>query len=666
MKKRVLSLALAVLMAAALWPTAASAAPAGFTDISDAETARNVEVLRLMGIVEGDGSGAFHPNDNLTRAEFCKMVIEMIGKGGEIARYRSRTIFPDVRASHWAAGYVNYAVNYPEDERAEKLIHGMPDGAFAPDRSISFGEAAAILTRLLSYTDVDSGAVWPDGYVALAEASGVSKGLALSGASAITRGQAARMFVNLLGSDVKGGANEFAASLGVVGKETTLRAVDVSTGKLRTADGGEYEMVRPMASTLLVGLKGRVLQKGDKALTFLPTANTGGTPLSDAAIIVSADGSTAGFDGLTGGVTDYVIYKNGVRISPSALKRYDVATYSAASNAILVCDTRVDVYYEACDPSPSAPVTITVLKSTFSVLPTAQQSLSNFKPGQTMLLLLTADGKVAGALESDSNARSNAYAYVDGSGRVSVICAGAMLAISYTDAASAGKVGRISQSKNGVYISAQSGGAVRGAIDVKAGTLGTVRISDNALIVDHGKLTSLSELTKNVSADEISYVRTNSAGEADIVVISDAVPSGEVYGRALVSQTRNVDPETGKSTYSNRQIAIDCGANGQYGPYPSGYTIEHGTFVATRPSGSQPYYAFMEPLTRIGGVPSSAWVGKSAVVVGGRTYTVPESVICWNRDNQTWFDDLDAALAYGGTRDLYVRDGVVRAIEIRG
>ena len=53
------------------------------------------------------------------------------------------------------------------------------------------------------------------------------------------------------------------------------------------------------------------------------------------------------------------------------------------------------------------------------------------------------------------------------------------------------------------------------------------------------------------------------------------------------------------------------------------------------------------------------------MVVGGRTYSVPASVICWNRDIRDWFKDLETAKAYGGTMDLYVKDGVVRAIEVR-
>lgn len=73
----------------------------------------------------------------------------------------------------------------------------MPDGTFQPDRAISYGEAVTILMRLLR-TDADaaSGGIWPEGYIDLAKASGVSAGVELAGGAAISRAQAAQLFVN--------------------------------------------------------------------------------------------------------------------------------------------------------------------------------------------------------------------------------------------------------------------------------------------------------------------------------------------------------------------------------------------------------------------------------------------------------------------------------------
>ena len=647
MKKKIVSIVLALALALSLAPSAS--ALGAFADVTDAETARNVEVLRLMGVVEGH-NGAFRPNATLTRAEFCKMAVVLTGQRGVVARYGSRTVFPDVKATHWAAGYVNYAASADAG-----LLHGMPDGTFAPDRAITYGEAVAILARQLGYTDADTGGVWPDGYLALADGAGMT--VSASGNAAITRAQAAKLFVNALSSKNEAGET-LASKLGyTMSAETTLYSVDLAGGKLRTKDK-DYTLANPMASTVLDGRKGYVIANASgEALTFLPSGSAATGGVSDAAVIVSADKSTAGFDAITGGSATYAIYRNGVRSPAALLKRNDVATYSAASDAVLVCDTRVSVYYEACDPTPSAPTTITALGgTTFDVLPTARQSLAQFKPGQTMTLLLTADGRVAGASKSVS---SNAFAYVDNGGATYLICGGSLIPLACSGSGYEGEVVRVSQSntaeKKGVYLTKQSGGA-SGTLDLTTMTLGTRRVADGALVFVDGAQTSLAALgVSRVEQSRVAYARVNTAGEVDLIVVKDN--TNAIYGRAVVT-TR----EDGAHT-----IAVAYGNGKTSAALETGYDVANGAYVeATRNSAGDRYTSVVS-LTKLAAVPASAWIGDTAVNYGAQTYLVyPESVLCYNRDGGAWFDDLAAAKAYGGTMDLYVKDGVVRAVEVRG
>ena len=396
MKKRVFSLLLALVLTLSAAAIPASAAES-FSDVTDKKTAQNVEVLRLLGVVEGNGIGQFNPYAQLTRAEFCKMLVTLMGSS-DVLRYKTVTIFPDVRASHWAARYVNYAV------RGEKLLAGLPDGTFQPDRAISYGEAVTILMRLLR-TDADaaSGGIWPEGYIDLAKASGVSAGVELAGGAAISRAQAAQLFVNVLGAKATSSSTDkdgetstttrvYNPANCVSRERVTLIALNGNTARVSGGKKNSYDLVRPSSATVLNGLKGDLLLDADgKVLTFVPVvSSTTGAAVSNAAVILSADKSTSGISALTGGRTDFAVYRNGVLSSVSALRRNDVVTYDASSNTLYACDTRVAVYYEACDPSPSAPSSITVLNGTqFTVLPTAQESLSKFKPGKTMTLLQT-------------------------------------------------------------------------------------------------------------------------------------------------------------------------------------------------------------------------------------------------------------------------------------
>lgn len=660
MKKRVFSLLLALVLALSAAVLPASAAES-FSDVTDKKTAQNVEVLRLLGVMEGDGTGRFNPNGQLTRAEFCKMAVVLMGKGDNAMRYKTVTIFPDVRATHWAAGYINLSVRQTEP----KLLAGLPDGTFRPDSQITYGQAVTILMRLLGYTDQDSGGIWPDGYINLAKSTGASAGVSLTGGAAITRAQAAQLFVNVLstGKDGKG----YTPAGCTRSEEVTL--VSMSGDKLRVSGEKDAKtLVRPSSSSALNGLKGYLLTNSDgKVVTFVPKTSTAtGAAVSNAAVILSADKSTSGISALTDGRTDYTVYRNGVLSSVSALRKNDVVTYDAVSNTVYACDTRVTVYYESCEPSPSAPVSIKVLGGTqFDVLPTAQQSLASFKPGKTMTLLLTSDGSVAGAVENDYSARGNAIGVVS-DGKVQLLCGSTTIPLTLggdVKADTSGLEGKLvsisASSKTSVGLYAKSGG-VSGDLNVREGTLGGKKLAAGAMIFDDGTLKSLSDLTDvSIPQSRISYARTNADGEVDLIALSST--SGELYGRVTkVYDDDRTDPVFGP--YKQQVISIDNGSG--TAEKDSGYSVREGDFVSYKDKGET--YVNVVVLDKLGDVSSSAWIGKTAVNYGGKTYTVPSDALCWNRDSGSWLDGgVEAAIAYGGTMNLYVRDGVVRVIEVR-
>ena len=667
MKKRVFSLLLALVLTLSAAAIPASAAES-FSDVTDKKTAQNVEVLRLLGVIEGNGAGQFNPSGLLTRAEFCKMVVVLMGKGSDAMRYKTVTIFPDVRATHWAAGYINLAVRQSEP----KLLAGLPDGTFQPDSYITYGQAVTILMRVLGFADKDSGGIWPDGYINLAKSTGVSAGVNLTGSANITRAQAAQLFVNVL-STGKDGKGYTPAGCTKGDKEVTL--VSMNGDKLRIS--GEKDpktLVRPSSSSALNGLKGYLLTNSDgKVVTFVPkTSSTTGAAVSNAAVILPADKSTSGISALTDGRTDYTVYRNGVLSSVSALRKNDVVTYDAVSNTVYACDTRVTVYYESCEPSPSAPVSIKVLGGTsFDVLPTAQQSLSKFKPGKTMTILLTSDGTVAGAVENDYSARGNAIGIVSG-GKVQLLCGSTTIDLVLKDVKSDaakldGKLVSISSSsKTAVGLYAKTGG-VSGDLNVREGTLGSKKLASGVMLFDDGVLKNLSDLTDvSVPQSRISYARTNANGEIDLIALSST--SGEKYGRAQIySKPEQEDDLNGGTTEVQVTYLTVTSATGDVvKDVRCAYSVRSGDFVAVKLRDDGRLQT-LSVLDKLGEVSASAWIGTTAVNYGGRTYTVPSDVLCWNRDGGSWLDGgAEAALAYGGTMNLYVRDGVVRVIEVRG
>lgn len=649
MKKRILTWLLTISMLGSLLTVpAGAAAVTKFSDVSDSYTATAVETLRLMGVLDGYGDGTFRPDTVLNRAQFCKMAVYAMDGSGELGRYSTVTIFPDVKPSHWASAYINMAAR-------KGIISGFADGKFKPGQTVTAGQAVTILMRGLGYKDEDMGGVWPQSYMAEAQTNGLLKSTGITSAYAgLTRAQAAKLFLNLF--EAKHGKGEALFSY-KVGEEVYLTAVDGGKGTM-TAGGKTYTMAHPVTSTSLIGSKGKaVLNSAGEILTFLPI--TGSNGVSNAAVIIGANGSVAGLDSLAGS-TSYNIYKNGSPATVKDLKRYDVATYASATNSIIVSDTRVSVYYEDCKPSPSSPATITVLGGKeLNVLPTAVDSLSKLKPGKQIVLLLTADGQVAGAEDANNTgARGNAMAVVSEKGDVQLVCGGALLNIG-TASEYAGQVVSVYADKSGLKLNKISGG-VGGDLLPKEGTLGGRKLADNVMLFDGGRQIALSELSQTgVNSGRISYARTNWAGQVDLIVLNNGLAGDTIYGRAVV-QTEHNDT-TGKDS---RQISIVT-ANKTYGPISSGNSVSTGDFVAVEINRAGTMFTRFDTMSKLSNVSSGAWIGKTAVNFGSRTYEVPSNVQCYNDDTGKWMT-LDDAKAYGGTMNLYVYDGVVRIVEIKG
>ena len=263
---------MAVCMAFTLLAVPAGAASAGFSDVTDSATAVDVECLRLMGVLDGYADGSFRPGVTLNRAQFCKMAVYAQNAQKELGKYRTVTVFPDVKPSHWAASYINLA------SKGKGIILGFADGKFHPENPVTAGQAVTILMRQLGYKDGDVGAVWPDGYLAEAAVIGLTEGLQLTGSAPLTRGQAARLFVNLLRCD-KADGTSYAAGIAARVEEHTMLVSSTATAPdgtdtaMQIGNGMVYQMSGKTSTGLLNGRMGTLLlDEAGKVMTFVPDA----------------------------------------------------------------------------------------------------------------------------------------------------------------------------------------------------------------------------------------------------------------------------------------------------------------------------------------------------------------------------------------------------------
>ena len=742
MKRRITTFLLAVCMTVSLLAVpagAASGATVTFSDIGDRSTAMAVESLRLLGVLDGYGDGTFRPGTVLNRAQFCKMAVYAMNGSSELSRYRTVTIFPDVKPSHWAAAYINMAA------KGKDIISGYADGRFHPDRTVTVGQAVTILMRMLGYKDEDIGGIWPDSYMAEAATVGLTEGVSTNGSAGLTRAQAARLFLNLLRTQTKEGGTTFASTLGQTVQGVLLSAdTEGGEGRLRLSTG-TYTLTEGKASNgMLNGMKGTLIvdSKSGRALTFVPedlgssktvvlasakatemtdtSGNTytvksdtqvfqngeasswgeaytwlnagtsvtlyldaagnvdyvfvGGGGNATSAVIVYEKGSTAGFASLAGGATGYTIYKNGVRASSGDMRKYDVATYSAVTNSIRVSDTRITGYYEDCSPNPSEPSKITVLGHEFNVLPSAMQTVSKFRPGDQITLLLTEDNQVAGAVEATgTTASGNAIGIAEvssGSATVNLLCGiqvKGSVKLSASDVERLnGQLVRVSSSKkDGLSLTRLTGG-VSGDLDVENGKLGSRELAENVIIFqnDGSGLTaiSLSQITEaKVPSSQITYAGTDWADRVKVIVLNSVTGSGYIFGRA--HYTANYDEEGNR--VGNAQLSVEYGEGKTTATFETGYVVRNGDIVGitiVTAGNTQRIGSLIYP-DELRNVPNTAWSGKGAVTVNGRTYTVPASLPCYNRETKEWVT-LTEARAYADSATLYVHQGVVRFLEV--
>lgn len=129
-------------------------ASASFSDVESTSVYYDsVTSLQESGVVEGYDDGTYKPNQEVNRAEFLKMLYEMIGMDDSLVDLPVFN-FADVPADEWYTKYVSRAFN-------EGVIDGYPDGTFRPGNNINLVEAIKIVMN--AYFDVDSLYAMEDG-----------------------------------------------------------------------------------------------------------------------------------------------------------------------------------------------------------------------------------------------------------------------------------------------------------------------------------------------------------------------------------------------------------------------------------------------------------------------------------------------------------------------
>lgn len=769
-------------------PAEAAETVSTFPDVTDPQVGRAVEALRTMGVIDGSG-GRYEPDGNLTRAQFCKMAIEVMGKGDEAEAEASRTIFNDVPGRHWARGYVNLAATTTvggdaDGKGAARLMMGQGNGSFAPDRAITYAEAVTTLLRILGYSK-QANSNWPSGAVATAASVGLDSGFAPPAAGEpITRAQAALLFCNLLTAPMEGDKGIYASSLGTVQENWLLVSLDAKTasgqeGAVQFFDReGKKDPVLPAVRTpasFVKGTQGTAVIKDGRLLTFIPnrtavskTITVAEATLGSTCTITGSDGNKISFTRsttvldagadkpsiygdiysklhsgtnvvacfsasgavdylyiesfgvvdsvksgvmvaknpvsgnpfaqLTAGTTDYKIVKNGAAATLSDLKRYDVASYNADTKTLYVSDFRVSCVYQEASPNAVAPSRIktALFDKELEVLDCAIDDLKQFRFGETFTLLLTTDGKVAGAVKT-SEARSNAVGYVEEGGLKLLNAPSELPDLAKPDSLDKYQdcLVSVTGTKTGITLSRLSGRSTRDTLNMKTRMLGDAPLADNVAVFDRIANSGIQKVTLDdvtvdrVAADKIVYQRTNAGGKVDLLVLENVTGDLYTYGIAEPSTESAGTVPTGTDTGDGKDETEDNNGSSSIelvnnttsvlnASHPTaadpalkvvgGTTYRRGQFIGlaaslSKLSGSNtPRHASSILLKSVEKVTPANFNLSTGLFFSG-SVELPiweEGVQCYNAQTKTWFnsgdtpmDNLNACLAYSSNLTVY-------------
>ncbi|MFC5452338.1 S-layer homology domain-containing protein [Paenibacillus aestuarii] len=116
------------------------------SDIANHWSKDTINLFVKLGFVAGYEDGSFHPDANMTRAEFAALISKAFNFSAQSTS--TAFVFSDVDNRFWANEAIIALVSHG-------IINGYEDGTFKPDKTITRAEIIAIICRLVNVSAVN-------------------------------------------------------------------------------------------------------------------------------------------------------------------------------------------------------------------------------------------------------------------------------------------------------------------------------------------------------------------------------------------------------------------------------------------------------------------------------------------------------------------------------
>ena len=498
-------------------------------------------------------------NAVITRGAFARMLVAYSTFRESVGSQGAvGTLYKDLPGSSAYAPYVRIAVQ-------QGWMSGYTDGTFRPDNAVTLEEAVTAVLKLLGYKMTDLCGSFPLAQLNKASELGLRNQLERQQGEALNYEECAILFYNALTANAASGS-AYGTSLGFT----------VSNGQVDTS------------SVMLSSLKGPFIADGTTQLPFAPVS----------------------------------VYRNDKVSSSAELTKYDVYYYSESLQTVWIYTRRAAGRITAVSPSASAPTSVTVAGSTYTLgsaaVASQVSSLNGGGVGQVVTLLLGMNNEAAGIVtgeEADSVfygvVQSSARSLIEENGadvlqKVAVLCTDGITRTVNVDKSlnfPAGWLVEITVGPDGENVEHVSGRSTSGTINENATALGDAALADNVEILDTTsegvagtvRPSRLSGVT--LSDLDVRYYTVNDAGQIDRLILNDV--TGDLWSYGVLDDVKNLamnysdlkslvtgivagDSASGTTTTTGTTTGAATGGTGSSGSASGTTTTVTGTTAADR------------------------------------------------------------------------------------
>ena len=439
-------------------------------------------------------------NAVVTRGAFARMLVAYSTFRESVGSQGAvGTLYKDLPGSSAYAPYVRIAVQ-------QGWMSGYTDGTFRPDNAVTLEEAVTAVLKLLGYKMTDLSGSFPQAQLNKASELGLRNQLERQQGEALNYEECAILFYNALTANAASGS-AYGTSLGFT----------VSNGQVDAS------------SVMLSSLKGPFIADGITQLPFAPVS----------------------------------VYRNDKVSSSAELTKYDVYYYSESLQTVWIYTRRAAGRITAVSPSASAPTSVTVAGSTYTLgsaaVASQVSSLNGGGVGQVVTLLLGMNNEAAGIVtgeEADSVfygvVQSSTRSLIEENGadvlqKVAVLCTDGITRTVNVDKSlnfPAGWLVEITVGPDGENVEHVSGRSTSGTINENATALGDAALADDVEILDTTsegvagtvRPSRLSGVT--LSSSDVRYYTVNEAGQIDRLILNDV--TGDLWKYGVLDDVKNL------------------------------------------------------------------------------------------------------------------------------